>query len=165
MGFSGPFLLSFHFLQFSWAYYFILWGFLSLFAFSQAIYYFSGLVDHYSYHSGPIVFILLLSFSTFFISLSFFCHSTVLLKMGINKGPKWKQLQILIKGQKYNLIKILKLNFTQIYNLRISYVDFPWLDNKLTSKIMLNLDTLKSLCSKFHEIFFFFFFMQRGNLI
>ena len=80
--------------------------------------------------------------------------------MGINKGPKWKQLQILIKGQKYNLIKILKLNFTQSYNLRISYVDFPWLDNKLTSKIMLNLDTLKSLCSKFHEIFFFFFYAK-----
>ena len=66
------FLLSFHFLQFSWVYYFILLGFLDSFAFSQATYYFSGPIDHYFCHSGPIVFILLFFFSIFFILLGFF---------------------------------------------------------------------------------------------
>ena len=43
LGSFGPFLLSFYFLRFSWAYYFILQGFLDPFAFSRATYYFVGL--------------------------------------------------------------------------------------------------------------------------
>jgi len=70
------------------------WGFLGPFAFSQATYYFGGPVDHYSCHSGPIVFILLFSFSIFFILLGFFCYWTLLSKMGINKGQQFIAVNI-----------------------------------------------------------------------
>ena len=43
---------------------------------------FYGPMDHYSYQSGPMVFTLLLSFSTVFILLGFFCHWTLLSKNG-----------------------------------------------------------------------------------
>ena len=43
LGSSGPFLLSFYFLRFSRAYYFILWHFLDPFVFFGATYYFVGL--------------------------------------------------------------------------------------------------------------------------
>ena len=47
---------------------------------------FHGPIDHYSYHFGPIVFLLLLSFSIFFILLGFFYHWALLSKMGIKKN-------------------------------------------------------------------------------
>ena len=47
------------------AYYFILWGFLGLFAFSGATLLFFRPVDHYSCHSDLMVFTLLFSFSHF----------------------------------------------------------------------------------------------------
>ena len=37
-------------------------------------FWFRGLIDHYSYHSSPLFFILLFSFFIFFILLNFFCH-------------------------------------------------------------------------------------------
>ena len=43
LGSFSPFLLSLYFLRFSWAFYFILWGFLSPFAFFGTTYYFVGL--------------------------------------------------------------------------------------------------------------------------
>ena len=78
------FLLSFYFLQFLWVYYFILWGFLELFAFSKAILLFCRPVDHYSCHFGLLVFTLLFYFSTFFILSGFFYHWALLPKMSIN---------------------------------------------------------------------------------
>ena len=62
------------------AYYFILWGFLGLFAFSGATLLFFRPVDHYSCHSDLMVFTLLFSFSTFFILMGFFCHRVLLPK-------------------------------------------------------------------------------------
>ena len=59
-------------------------GFLGPFAFFLATYYFCGLVDHHSYHSGLMVFILLFSVSISFILLGFFCHWALLSKVGIN---------------------------------------------------------------------------------
>ena len=49
--------------------------------------YFCGPVDHYSYHSGLLVFALLFSLPIFFILLGFFCHWAPLLKVGINIQP------------------------------------------------------------------------------
>ena len=43
---------------------------------------FCGLMDQYSYHSRLMIFTLLLSFSTFFILLGFFCHWTILSRYG-----------------------------------------------------------------------------------
>ena len=52
LGLLRPYLLSFYFFWFSWAYYFILLGFLSPLACFGATLLFCGLVDHYSYHLG-----------------------------------------------------------------------------------------------------------------
>ena len=88
-GSSGPFLFSFYFSRFSWAYYFILWSFLGPFAFPGATLLFCKPVEHYSCHSSPMVFILLFSFSTFFILLGFFCHWVLLPKNGHQQYQTW----------------------------------------------------------------------------
>ena len=60
-------------------------SFLSPFAFFLATYYFRGPIDHNSHHFGLMIFALLFSLPIFFILLGFFCHWTLLSKMGINK--------------------------------------------------------------------------------
>ena len=59
-------------------------GFLDLFFFFFGHLLFCGPVDHYSCYSGLMVFILLFSFSIFFILLGFFCNWALLSKVGIN---------------------------------------------------------------------------------
>ena len=78
------FLLSFHLLQFPWAYYFIPWASSTHLLSPWPLVIFCGPVDHYSCHSSLMVFILLFSFSIFFILLGFFCHWTLLSKVSIN---------------------------------------------------------------------------------
>ena len=55
--------------------------------FFLATYYFCGPVDHYSCHSGLLVFTLLFSLPIFFILMGFFCHWAPLSKVGINIQP------------------------------------------------------------------------------
>ena len=59
-------------------------GFLDPFSFFLATSIFCGPVNHYSSHSGLMVYILLFSFSIFFILMGFFCHWALFSKAGIN---------------------------------------------------------------------------------
>ena len=62
----------------------------TLFAFFGATFLFCGPMDHYSYHSSPMFVTLLLSFSTIFILLGFFCPWALLSKNG------HQQLEVII---------------------------------------------------------------------
>ena len=74
---SGLFyLFSFYFSWFPCACYFILWGFLGLFAFFGATLLFCGFVDHYSCHLGLLVLF------CYFISSPFFHIVGLLLLLG-----------------------------------------------------------------------------------
>ena len=57
---------------------------LGSFAFFRAFLLFCRHVDNYSYHSGPMIFILLFHFSISFILLGFFYYWAFLPKIGIN---------------------------------------------------------------------------------
>ena len=54
------------------------------FAFFGAFLLFRRPMDHYSYHSSPMIFTFLFSFSISFILLGFFCHWALLPKIDIN---------------------------------------------------------------------------------
>ena len=74
LGFLGHLLLFFYLLLFPLVYYLHSLGFLNPFASSCPLIIFCGPVDHYSCHSGLLVFALLLSLLIFFIFFGFFFH-------------------------------------------------------------------------------------------
>ena len=70
--------------------------------FFLATYYFCGSVDHYSCHSGLLVFSLLFPLLIFFILLGFFCLWAPLSKVGINNA-QLENVSIVVESTPYHL--------------------------------------------------------------